>query len=300
MYDVLIVGGGPAGMSAALVLGRCRRKVLLCDSNEPRNAVSWRVSGYLGLDGIKPADLRRQALDQIAAYDSVELRETAVADADRDGATFTARLADGTQVAAKKLVIATGLVNDLPEVPGFRELWGNGVYHCPYCDGFEHRDRPMAVYGRGRAGKGFALEMTVWSRDVTLCTDGPSRLKPEEADALARAGVQVDERRVARVEGDAEGLRQVVFRSGEPLACEALFLSPEERQASALVEKFACDLTRKGRVRTREYEKTNVPGLYVAGDSSRRVQFAIVAAAEGAMAAFAINNELLEEETCRP
>ncbi len=297
MYDVLIVGGGPAGLSAALVLGRCRRRVLLCDTDRPRNAVSWRVSGYLGHDGIKPADFRRVGRDELAAYESVEVREVAVEEARQDGNGFVARLAEGGEVQARKLVIATGLVNDLPDIPGFCELWGHGVHHCPYCDGWEHRDRGLAVYGRGRKGKAYALEMTIWSRDIVLCTDGASRLEPADLEQLARQGVRVDERRIARLEGDDERLHRVVFKTGEPLERDALFLTPKERQASALIDGFSCEITRKGRVKTGEYECTNVPGLYVAGDSSRRVQFAIVAAAEGAMAAFAINNELVNEDT---
>ncbi|KAA2237640.1 NAD(P)/FAD-dependent oxidoreductase [Salinarimonas soli] len=298
MYDVLIVGGGPAGLSAALVLGRCRRRVLVCDTGRPRNSVSWRVSGYLGHDGIKPADFRRVGREQIASYDSVEFRDVPVEDARPSEGGFEVVMHGGERVRTKKLIVATGLVNELPEIPGFCELWGHGVYHCPYCDGWEHRDQGIAVYGRGRKGMNFALELTVWSRDIVLCTDGASRLEPADVERLARHGVRVDERRLLRLEGDAEGLHRVVFRTGEPLPRGALFLIPKEHQAAAeLVERLACETTSKGRVRTGEYECTNVPGLYVAGDSSRRVQFAIVAAAEGAMAAFAINNELVNEET---
>jgi thioredoxin reductase len=297
MYDVVIVGGGPAGLSAALVLGRCRRRVLVLDTDRPRNSVSWRVSGYLGHDGIKPADFRRVGREQLEPYDSVEVRPVAAEVVDRLNDGFEVGLAGGERVRTRKLVIATGLVNELPEIPGFCELWGHGVYHCPYCDGWEHRDRGIAVYGRGSKGKAFALELTIWSRDIVLCTDGPSRLEPGDVEQLARYGVRVDERRVLRLEGDDERLHRVVFKTGEPLERDALFLIPKERQASSLVQSLDCEITRKGRVRTREYERTNIPGLYVAGDSSRRVQFAIVAAAEGAMAAFAINNELVNEDT---
>jgi thioredoxin reductase len=297
MLDVVIVGGGPAGLSAALILGRCCRRVLLCDSGNPRNRVSHGVNGFLTRDGTRPEELRRIGREELKKYPSIEVRDIEVCDADPIEGGFEVALEDGERHRARKLLLATGLTEDLPDIPGFRHLWGRGVYNCPYCDGWENRDEPMAVYGLGSSGVGLAVEMLIWSRDVVLCTDGPANLKPEDKDRLDRHGIRMIEKKIALLEGGEEaGLRRIVFEDGDALDRKALFYTFGEREPSPLVEKLGCALTDKGVVETQSYERTNVPGLYAAGDASRRVQFAIIAAAEGAAAAFAINTELYKED----
>ncbi|RVU21060.1 NAD(P)/FAD-dependent oxidoreductase [Methylobacterium oryzihabitans] len=298
MRDVIIVGGGPAGLSAALILGRCRRRVLLVDAGHPRNAVTGHMNGFLSRDGCPPGTLREIAGGELDRYETVERRAGDVADAARVADGFEVVLADGTRERTRRLILATGLRTELPPVEGFAEFWGHGVHHCPYCDGFENRDRPLVVYGRGGCGKGLALEMTAWSRDLTLCTDGPAEALSEDDRArLSRQGIRIEERPVTRVEGEDGRLERVRFGDGDALACAAVFFTPAECVPSPLVARLGCDLTEKGTVPTSDYEKTNVPGLFVAGDASRRVQLAVVAAAEGAMAAFAVNTELLREDT---
>ncbi len=297
MRDVIIVGGGPAGLSAALILGRCRRRVLLIDAGHPRNAVTPRMHGFLGRDGRAPGDLRDEARRELAAYDTIEIWDGRVVDAVQRPDGFRVVLEDQRRADARRLILATGLRTDLPAVEGFSEFWGHGVHHCPYCDGYENRDQPLAVYGPGEAAKGLALELTAWSRDLTLFTDGPCGLDAPERDRLARNGIRIEERPVARLEGESGRFSRVRLRNGEAMECGALFFTTGPCIPSPLVARLGCDLSRKGTVPTGDYEETNVPGLYVAGDASRRVQLAIVAAAEGAMAAFAINTELLREDT---
>lgn len=297
MRDVIIVGGGPAGLSAALILGRCRRRVLLIDAGHPRNAVTPHMHGFLGRDGRPPGDLRDEGRRELAAYDTVEIWDGRVADAVPAPDGFRVVMDDQRCAKARRMILATGLRTDLPPLEGFSEFWGRGVYHCPYCDGYENRDRPLAIYGQGDTGKGLALELTAWSRDLTLCTDGPCGLDAPERERLARHGVRIEERGIARLEGEDGRFARIRLRDGEALACAALFFVTGSCIPSRLVERLGCDVSGKGTVRTGEYEETNVPGLYVAGDASRRVQLAIVAAAEGAMAAFAVNTELLREDT---
>jgi thioredoxin reductase len=295
MYDVIIVGAGPAGLSAALMLGRCRRRVLVCDTGRPRNAASRSMHGYLSRDGMPPPDFLKVAREQMKQYETVELRDAEVTHAECNDRLFHVTLRDGVRLAARKLLIATGVVDNLPEIPGFRDLYGLGVFHCPYCDGWEVRDQPLAVYGRGARGLGLSLELTGWSRDIVLCTDGPSEIDAEDLSKLTRNGIVVRDERVARLEGDG-GLECVVFETGERLARRALFFTTGQTQQSELAHRLGCEINDKGTVRTGRYETTHLTGLYVAGDASRAVQWVVVAAAEGAEAAFAINTDLLKED----
>jgi thioredoxin reductase len=296
MLDVIIVGAGPAGLSAALILGRCRRQVLVCATGEHRNAASHALHGFLTRDGIAPAELLRLAHEQLRPYTSVEVRNIQVIDAVHQPDHFEVSLADATRVKARKLVLATGVVDELPDIEGFETFYGQGVFHCPYCDAWEKRDQPLAIYGAGKHGRKLALELKQWSQDLVLCTDGPSELSSAERERMERNKIKLCEERIARLEGENGMLERIVFTNGEILACRALFFRSHERQRSDLPEKLGCAFTQKGAVRTKEYEATDIPGLYVIGDASRRVQLAIIAAAEGAAVAWAINSALLKEE----
>ena len=301
MHDVIVIGAGPAGLSAALMLGRCRRRVLVCDTGKPRNAASHAMHGFLSRDGMPPSEFLRIAREQLGQYDTVELRDIEVMTAECRDSRFHVTLADGTVHQSRKLLVATGVVDNLPEIPGFKELYGRSVFHCPYCDGWEVRDRPLAIYGRGQRGLGLSLEMTGWSRDLVLCTDGPAEIPAEDLARLDRAGIRVREDPVVRLEGRAGSdeivrLERIVFASGEPLDRHALFFTTGQTQHSDLVTRLGCVMTDKGTVWTGKYEAAHLPGLYVAGDASRAVQWVVVAAAEGAEAAFAINTDLLKED----
>jgi thioredoxin reductase len=289
------VGGGPAGLSAALVLGRCRRRVLLLDDGQYRNYAARAMHGFLTRDGIDPAELRRIGCDQLAGY-GVEYRRQHATGARRSGAGFEVALEGGAPEACRKLLIATGVVDRLPAVEGAEALYGIGIHHCPYCDGWEHRDEPLAAYGKARNGAALAMALKTWSPNVVLCTDGASGLKTPDAERLARHGIPVREQRIRRLEGGPEGLERVVFENGEVLLRRAMFFTTGQRQRCDLAEQLGCLFTRKGAVHTGKLEGTNVPGLFVAGDASKDVQLAIVAAAEGAKAAVAINTALQEED----
>jgi thioredoxin reductase len=294
LWDVVIVGAGPAGLSAALVLGRCRRTVLVCDTGRPRNAASHALHGYLTRDGIPPLEFLDIARQELARYDTVQLRRVEVTDAVCHGdKRFDVTLGDGSVAHSRKLLLATGVIDKVPAIEGLRELYGRSVFHCPYCDGWEVRDQPLAIYGRGARGLGLSLELTGWSADLTLCTDGPSELAPDDLARLARNGISVRDGRIARLEGHAGILTHVVFENGDRLARRALFFTTGQVQRSDLSARLGCEINEKGTVRTGKYETTNLEGLYVAGDASRAVQWVIVAAAEGAEAAFAINTDLI-------
>lgn len=296
-FDAVVVGGGPAGLSAALVLGRCRRTVLLCDSGSYRNDASHALHGYLTRDGTPPSELRAEARRELELYGTVTVRDVAVVDAAPTAGrvAFTVTLDDGSVASCRRLLLATGVRDRLPDVDGLADLYGRGVWHCPYCDGWEQRDRPLAAYGPGKRGVALALELTLWTDDVVLCTDGAS-LPRDALDRLERNGVGCRTEPVARLRGGPEGLVAIEFDHGTPLARSGLFFVTDEVPGSPLPERLGCTLNEEGSVATTENEATDIPGLYVAGDASKAAQMVIVAAAEGAQAAAGMNTSLLHED----
>jgi thioredoxin reductase len=296
MYDVVIIGAGPAGLSAALVLGRCRRTVLVCDNGHPRNEASQAMHGFLTRDGIPPLEFLHLARQELLQYDTVAIRDVTVTDARCSAhSRFETTLETGEVLESRKLLIASGVRDNVPDIPGVGDLYGRSVFHCPYCDGWEVRDRPLAVYGSGEKGYGLSLELTAWSRDILLCTDGPCELDAGKVERLQRNGITVREDRVVGLEGADGILERVVFAQGPASDRRALFFTTGQHQQSPLAVQLGCEFNDKGTVSTGKYETTHLPGLFVAGDASRAVQWVVVAASEGAEAAFAINTDLIKE-----
>ena len=295
-YDVTIVGGGPAGLSAALILARACRSAIVFDAAQPRNAVVKHLHGLLSRDGTAPLELLQIARDDLARYQTIQIEHVEVVAARCMSPGFEVTLATGRTCRSRKLLIATGVADNLPDVPGLRDLYGTSVFHCPFCDAWELRGQPMAVYGRGKRGHGLALEMLGWTRDLVLCTDGPAELDDGQRLELARNGVIVREERIVRLEGRKGVLERVHFAEGGPLARRALFFTVGQHQSSSLARNLGCVFNEKGTVHTGRHESTAVSGLYVAGDASRDVQWVVIAAAEGAEAAYAMTLDLLAED----
>jgi thioredoxin reductase len=291
VYDVVIVGGGPAGLSAALMLGRCRRRVLLCDAGRPRNAASTALHGYLTRDGTPPLELLRLGHQDLAPY-GIQFRAAEVTEVAHGTDGFEITVAGTERVGARSVLLATGVCDDLPTVPGIAECYGVTVHHCPYCDGWEHRDEALAVIGHGAAGAGLALSLKTWSARVTLCCNGPSRLTRTEREQLTARQIPVRDERISGVEHRNGHVTRLVFQRADPVACDAVFFSGRQTQQSDFAKRLGCEFTRRGTVKTDHLGETCVPGIYVVGDASRDVQFAIVAAAEGAKAGVAINKAL--------
>lgn len=296
-WDVVIAGAGPAGLSAALVLGRARRKVLLCDTGTPRSWAAKHMHSFLTRDGLSPAQFRRLAHKELARYPGVVFRMAEVTAASRraDG-HFTVTLGKGRSLRSRKLLIATGVFDRLPRLDGIEQFFGTSVFQCPYCHGWEMRDAPIAVYGKRRRGFEMARAMTAWSSNIVLCTDGAAMLSATQRAHLRRNGIPVIEERIERLEGVRGKLRQIVFRDGRRLKRSAMFFDTPCSSQSKLAEVVGCQFARDGSVRCGQHEATSVPGVFVAGNIIKDVQLVIVAAAEGTRAAFGINRALTRED----
>ena len=291
--DAVIVGGGPAGLSAALVLGRARRRVLVLDTGRPANAVSAAVGGLLAQRGVAPAELRRTGAEQLAEYPGVEIRPDAVLDAEVLDGRFTVRLDGGERVSTRAIVLAHGLRYEPPPLPGIRPLWGRFVFHCPFCDGWEVRDSRLAVHGNGPQAARSALFVSGWSPDVVLCTDGPAQLG-EYAVALAQSGIRVREEPIRRLIGADGALGAIEFMAGPPESRDALFVRTQRDQPNGLAAALGCRLTEGGTIVTDGDGRTGVRGVYAVGDAatehSRSVANAI---GSGSRAAYAVTLDLL-------
>jgi thioredoxin reductase len=296
-YDTIIIGGGPAGLSAALVLGRSRRSVLVIDAGRPRNYASHAMHNFPTRDGIHPQrwlDLARRDLSRYA----VEFRSGVVTAANCRPGGFDVRMGR-TLLRSRTLLLATGVIDELPDIPGLTNFYGVGVHHCPYCDGWEYSDQPIAAFGHERKGLGLALNLQTWSKNLTIITNG-ERLPPSARRDAERFNIRIRTEKIAALYSRRnqscgalkDPLARIAFESGDDLPVRAIFFNTEKYQRSSLPSGLGCQINDVGGVIHDKRQRTGVSGLYLAGDASFDVQFVIVAAAEGAKAGVAINSDL--------
>ena len=298
-FEVCVVGAGMAGLSAALMLGRAGRATLVCDGGTPRNAPAAAVHGVIGHDGTPPARLGELARQQAFSYPSVTLAASPVASVTGKPDAFEIGFADGRSHRARRVLLATGIADELPPIQGLEPLWGRTVVHCPYCHGWELRGGPLAVLILGRADVFNALKLANLSGRVTALLNGAPEPSAAEQHLLSVAGVTLRPEPVARLVGDGDQLREVRFTDGTALEVTGLFVHPPARQAAPFAADLGCDLLQDGIVAVDDLGRTTVPGVYAAGDMARRAampipgQLVSVAAAAGTLAAMAADQELL-------
>lgn len=297
-YDVVIIGGGAAGLSAALVLSRARRRVLVVDAGSPRNAPAAHMQGFLSRDGMSPSDLLNAGREEVRAY-SGTVSVGAVKDLVRCGPDgFQVLLADGDRVSARRLLVATGLRDELPNIPGLADRWARDVLHCPYCHGWEVRDQQLGVVWNGPDTIRYAQIIRQWSHDVVLFAPSETLTPAERSQLVARA-IGVVEGSVSEVLVTSDQLTGVQMDDGQVIPRAALFVPPRFVPNNELLIGLDCDLDERGWVITGANGATSMAGVWVAGNLANPRAQVITAAGEGSAAAIAINADLVDEDVSR-
>jgi thioredoxin reductase len=294
-YDVLVVGGGAAGLSAALVLGRARRNVVIVDSGHPRNAPAAHMQGFLSRDGMPPARLLATGRKEVTGYGASILNGTVRELVRCDGAGFQAVLSDGQRLKARRVLVTTGLRDDLPDIPGLSDRWAKDVLHCPYCHGWEVHDQPLGVLWHGPETARYAQIVRQWTHDLVLFAP-EGTLTPLDRSQLVARAIGVVEGDIDRLVIEDDTLRGIAMSDGRVIPRHAVFVPPRFVPHNDLLAGVGCELDDHGWVTTGANGATTVPGLWVAGNVANPRAQVITAAGEGSAAAIAINNDLVDAD----
>lgn len=296
-YDCVIVGGGPAGLNASLVLGRARRNVALLDSNQPRNRVTHASHGFITRDGIKPAEFRRIAYEELLGYPSVRHWQTNVIDIRRTEQGFSLHTSSGEQLLTRKVILAAGLKEELPAIDGVRDFYGTSLFNCPFCDGWELRDQPLVVVSDLPELFHKVKLLGNWTRDLVACTNNHDTLTAEQRQLLAQLDIRIIDTPVVGFSGKDGLLERVHFKDGTNIARSGGFISPKMIPQARFVESLGYQIEDNGEVVTDAMGRTSTAGVYAAGDSAYVVPSQLIyAAASGSKAAVAVVTDLTEED----
>lgn len=296
LYDVVIIGGSYAGLSAALTLGRSRRHVLVIDDNNPCNKQTPHSHNFITHDGDTPAEIKRQALEQVKKYDTVSFYDGTAIDVINKVNVFEVSTATGDFFSAKKIIFATGVTDIMPPVKGFAECWGISVLHCPYCHGYEVRDLSLAVISNEKLAYEYSRMIHHWSKGLTLFTNGPSPLSPEQTLALKQRGINIVEDLIKELQHENGQLKQLITTNGTAYPLNAIFSRAQLRQHCTIPEQLGCELTEQGLLKVDEFQHTNIHGVFVAGDNHTMFRSVGLAVAGGIKAGAMLNHQLIEEE----
>ncbi|SDC33987.1 Thioredoxin reductase [Terribacillus halophilus] len=297
MLDCAIIGGGPAGLNAALVLGRARRNITIFDNDKPRNAVTQESHGFITRDGISPAAFREMAHKDLNKYPSIAIQNAEVVEIKRsNGTAFQLMTRDGGVYTAKKVILATGLKENLPDVPDIHDYYGKSLFSCPYCDGWELRDKPLIVISENKNAVHMAKILSQWSKNLIVCTNGHSVIPEREAQLLIKHGIRIIEEKISQLHGQDGHLEKVTFTDGTEIARSGGIVTTELGQSHRFIISLGCDMKQNGGILVDELGRTSVKDVYAAGEASIIAPSQlIIAAAHGSRAAAGVNSDLTME-----
>jgi len=293
-FDVIIIGGSYSGLSAAMALGRALRKTLIIDGGKPCNRQTPHSHNFITHDGKAPREIADTAREQVLRYDTVSLVNDTVINVVKTDHTFTVNTHDNTY-KAKKLVLATGVTDVVPAIEGFAECWGISVVHCPYCHGYEVRHQKTGIFANGPAAFEYARLISNWTKDLTLFTNGPATLGPEQRGQIAKHNIAIVETPVTRIEHQRGYIQHLILADGNHMPLKALYAGIPKGQSTSIPVDLGCELTEHGLLKVDMMQRTSVTGVYACGDNSAMARSVASAVATGNMAGAALNKEMIEE-----
>lgn len=296
-YEIVIVGGSYAGLSTAMALGRSLRKVLVIDSGKPCNASTPHSHNFLTRDGSTPAEISSIAKNQVLVYPSVEFMDNKVESIVKESnGTFHISTSDGNTFHTQKVVLATGMKDMLPEIPGLKACWGKSVIHCPYCHGYEVHHTKTGVLANGDMGYEFSTMIQHWTDDLTIFTNGEAELSEEQKSNLAQLSIHIDERPIRKIEHVDGKIEHIEFANNSTFTLTALYAAVPSKQHSDLASELGCNLTEAGYVEVDMFQKTTVEGVYAVGDCTSPFRKVSIAVASGSICGAALNREMIQSE----
>lgn len=295
-YEVIIIGGSYAGLSAGMSLGRSLRNTLIIDSGKPCNRQTPHSHNFITHDGKTPKEISELARKQVEAYDTVKFYEGSVVKLRRINAEFEAEISTGEKFYAKKLILASGLKDIMPDIPGFAECWGISVLHCPYCHGYEVRNEVTGILSDGDMGFDFSKLVYNLTKDLFLLTNGKSVLSSEQKLKLAENNISLVEDEVEKIEHNNGDISKIIFRTGKEISLKALYAKVPFQQNIDVSGDLGCELTEQGFIKVDFMQKTNIPGIFACGDNVTMMRSVATAVAQGNFTGAVVNKELVEEE----
>ncbi|WP_342512397.1 NAD(P)/FAD-dependent oxidoreductase [Sporosarcina sp. FSL K6-1522] len=296
LLDCAIIGGGPAGLNAALVVARSGRKVILFDEDKPRNAVTQESHGFITRDGITPAEFKKVAQLDLMKYPNIAVHKQRVIDIQKVDEMFHIWSMDGSSYQAKKVILSTGLTDIMPQITGIHDFYGTSLFSCPFCDGWELKNRAVVVISEEPRAFHMAKMMYNWSQDLVVCTNGKSILSPEQKELFTRKNITVIEDEILHLEGDRGHLTKIRFKNGQEIARDGGLVTTSLQQAAPFAQTLGCTLNKMGSIETDILGRTNIAGVYASGDNSNSLSQVIIAAAEGSKAAIGVISDMINEE----
>jgi thioredoxin reductase len=294
-FDVIIIGGSYSGLAAGMALGRALRRVLILDNGMPCNRQTPFSHNFLTNDGKTPTEIAAAARQEVEKYETVRFQQGLAISSMKTPQGFQIQTSSGEIFRADKLVFATGIKDLMPKLAGFAECWGISVLHCPYCHGYEVRNRPTGILGNGEYGFDFSVLLSNWTKNLTLYTNGKSTLTPEQASLLEKHHIQVHEKPIKKLAHDQGQLHSICFEDGSSVACGALYAKLPFEQNCTIPEALGCELTAEGYIRVDAFQKTSVPGIYACGDNTTTMRTVANAVAMGTTAGISLNKEIVLE-----